>query len=209
MIQSLLKKYILPKEVDFISTLGEHSRLINNMINELYLCFIQDDETSCKAIVDDEFQAQAIREKNMSALLNTFITPIDRESIYRVISQLDWIAVSVRHFVLEAKAYEIVHLEDGYSEILGCMKEQSYALDLGFINLQNKKPLEVARNAQGVRDGYEKLVEVHIQKMAALSKSNNLKDMFVEKELLSQLKEIGKRLQICANSLEDIVIKMS
>ena len=52
-------------------------------------------------------------------------------------------------------------------------------------------------------------MEVHIQKMAELSKSNNLKDMFVEKELLSQLKEIGKRLQICANSLEDIVIKMN
>ena len=78
-----------------------------------------------------------------------------------------------------------------------------------YLNLQNKKTFVVATNAQNVRDGYEKLMEVHIQKMAELSKSNNLKDMFVEKELLSQLKEIGKRLQICANSLEDIVIKMN
>ena len=209
MIKSLLKKYILPKEVDFISALQEHSLLIHNIINELYLCFIDADEESCSAIVDDELQAQEIREKNMNELLDTFITPIDRESIYRVISQLDWIAVSVRHFVLEAKAYEITSLDDGYIDIIKHLKEQSHTLNLGFINLQNKKTFVVATNAQNVRDGYEKLMEVHIQKMAELSKSNNLKDMFVEKELLSQLKEIGKRLQICANSLEDIVIKMN
>jgi hypothetical protein len=33
--------------------------------------------------------------------------------------------------------------------------------------------------------------------------------MFIQKDLLSQLKEISKRMQVCANSLKDIVVKMS
>lgn len=209
MIKSLLKKYILPKEVDFITALQKHSLIIDNITQELYLCFIEANEDSCQAILDDEHQAQEIKEKNMNELLDTFITPIDRESIYRVISQLDWIAVSIRHFVLEAKAYEVKTLDDGYINIIKHIKEQSHALSLGFMHLKSSKASVVVTNAQNVRDGYEKLMEVHIQKMAELAKSNNMKDMFIEKELLSQLKEIGKRLQICANSLEDIVIKMN
>jgi hypothetical protein len=58
-------------------------------------------------------------------------------------------------------------------------------------------------------DGYESLIEIHIGKMAALADSNNVREMFIQKELLSQLKEISKRMQVCANSLEDIVVKMS
>ncbi len=206
---SFIKKFILPKEVDFISALIEHSLAVESIINALYLCFIEEKEASCKEILDNESQAQSIKEKNMNELLNAFITPIDRESIYRVITQLDWIAVSIRHFVLEAKAYRITSLDDGYTEIIGCIQQQSKSLQLGFQNLKGGDAVIVANHAQEVRDGYEALIERHIKMMAALADSGNMREMFVRKEILSQLKEIGKRMQVCANSLEDIVVKMS
>jgi len=209
MIKSFLQNYILPREVDFISGLQAHSLSVHKTIRDLYLCFIKTKEESCSAIIEDEHEAQCIREKNMQELLDAFITPIDRESIYRVISQLDWIAVSVRHFVLEAKAYEITTLENAYIDILSLLKEQSLALNQGFVNLKKSNASLVAKNAQSVRDNYEKLIELHIQKMADIAKSNNMRDMFIQREILLQLKEISKRLQICANSLEDIVIKMN
>lgn len=209
MIKSFVKKYILPKEVDFISGLQSHSQSVQKIIRDLYLCFIETKEESCGAIIDDEHEAQTIRENNMQELLDAFITPIDRESIYRVISQLDWIAVSARHFVLEAKAYEVKTLDNAYIDLLKLLKEQSLALNLGFINLKKSNASLVAQNAQSVRDGYDRFIEIHIQKMADIANSNNMRDMFIQREILSQLKEISKRLQICANSLEDIVIKMN
>ncbi|WP_345991337.1 DUF47 family protein [Sulfurimonas sp. HSL-1716] len=209
MIGSFIKKYILPKEVDFVASLQEHSAIIHDIISDLHRCFVDMDAKSCSAILQDEHKAQEIREKNMNELLNAFITPIDRESIYRIISQLDWIAVSIKHFVLEAKAYDTPPSNNEYIELIKHIKEQSNMLNLGFTNLRTEKPFVVASNAQSVRDGYEELVEVYIQKMAELSKSNDMKRIFTQRELLSQLKEIAKRLQICANSLEDIVIKMS
>jgi len=45
--------------------------------------------------------------------------------------------------------------------------------------------------------------------MAKLANSKDMKEVFMHKELLNQLKEISKRMQMCANSLEDIVMKMS
>jgi len=206
---SFIKKFILPKEVDFISGLLEHSNIIDNIVNDLYLCFIDAEEKNCQDILANENQAQSIKEKNMGELFNTFITPVDRESIYRVITQLDWIAVSIRHFVLEAKAYKICTLDNGYSEIIGCIKEQSKNLNLGFKNLKSPDTATVAKNAQDVRDGYEELIEKYIGKMSELADSGDVREMFVQKELLSQLKEISKRMQVCANSFEDIVVKMS
>jgi uncharacterized protein Yka (UPF0111/DUF47 family) len=206
---SFIKKFILPKEVDFISALAEHSGVIDSIVNALYLCFVEGKEERCQDILANEHQAENIKEKNMSELLNTFITPIDRESIYRVITQLDWIAVSIRHFVLEAKAYKIKTLDDGYRDIIGCIQQQSKSLNLGFQHLKDPDAFVVVKNTQDVRDGYESLIEIHIGKMAALADSNNVREMFIQKELLSQLKEISKRMQVCANSLEDIVVKMS
>jgi len=207
---SLLKKYILPKEVDFISGLQKQAVVVDQIITAMHNCFMHGgSEAECQTILDDEYKAQIIRKKNMNDLLNTFITPIDRESIYRVIFQLDWIAVSIRHFILEAKAYNIKTLEQGYLEIIQELRAGSEALKNGFQNLASADAATVASDAQHVRDAYEHVIERYIKEMAILSNNKNLKTIFTQRELLGQLKEIGKRLQVCANNLEDIVIKMS
>ena len=208
MITSFIKQYILPKEIDFIASMQEHALIIDSIVNDLYECFIAKKPLNCTKLLESENQARSTREKNMSELLNSFITPIDRESIYRVIFQLDWIAVSIRHFMLEANAYEANDPHITYQELMINIKEQSRLLCNGFSNLKKDSPM-VASCAQGVRDGYEKIFEIYIRKMAELSKSNDLREIFVERELLAQLREIGKRFQICANSLEDIVVKMN
>jgi len=205
---SFIKKYILPKEVDFLAALNEHSMTIKKITDDLYRCFLEGDEASCKAILQDQHKAKEIREENMKNLLNTFITPFDRESIYRVIGELDWIAISIRHFVIEAKAYKIKKLDDNYAAIIKQIQLQAELLTAGFKTVKSSAD-KTADNAQRVRDTYDALMDIYIQRMAALALSDDLKDRFVQRELLAQLKEISKRMQMCANSLEDIVMKMS
>ncbi|MDG6774390.1 DUF47 family protein [Thiomicrorhabdus sp. ZW0627] len=209
MFKSLLQKYVLPKEVDFLGALNQHAQSIKRITHELQDCFINEDETGCQAVIEDQHQAKSIKESNMNELLNSFITPVDRESIFRVISQLDWLAISIRHFIIEAKAYEVKQLHNGYGEIFFHICKCADHLASGFEQLAEKKQFAVADEAQNVRDNYDSLVDVYVEKMAELSKSNNLQEMFIHRELLLQLKEIGKRLQVCANSLEDILVKMS
>ena len=206
MITSLIKKYILPKEVDFISALNQHSELIASIANNLYECFIGVKQNACDSIISDENKAKKMREKNMRELLGTFITPIDRESIYRVVTQLDWIALSINHFRLEAKAYGVDKLD--YIKIIKKIELQSQLLTDGFKTIKSS-PKNTSDNAQKVRDLYNELVNIYVQKMAILVNDKDMRVIFVQKELLKQLKEISKRMQMCANSLEDIVMKMS
>ncbi len=81
MIVSLIKKYILPKEIDFLAALDEHAMIIKQITDDLQKCFIEANEKSCQAILQDQHQAQAIRDKNMKNLLNVFITP-HRQGVY-------------------------------------------------------------------------------------------------------------------------------
>ncbi len=48
----------------------------------------------------------------------------------------------------------------------------------------------------------------YILEMVKLSHSTDFKKVFIHKEILAQLKEIGRRLHISANTLQDIVVKM-
>ncbi len=206
MIVSLIKKYILPKEVDFIAALNQHVLIITKITDDLYECFINGKNSSCDSILNDVNHEKQMREKNMKELLGTFITPIDRESIYRVTTQLDWIALSITHFTLEAKAYEISKLD--YSNIIKGLQYQSQLLSSGFKTIKSS-PLNTTQSSQKVRNVYNEIVEIYVKRMAMLAKSKNMNEIFIQKELLNQLKEISKRMQMCANSLEDIVMKMS
>ncbi|WP_428737678.1 DUF47 domain-containing protein [Sulfurimonas sp.] len=205
---SFIKKYIMPKEVDFLLALNQHAMIITKITDDLHKCFIEASQESCEAILQDLHKSQEIREKNMNELLSSFITPLDRESIYRVITQLDWIAVSIKHFVVEAKAYGIHSLDENYETLFENIQLQSQLLTAGFKTVKTDAQ-KTAENAQRVRNAYNELVEVYAKSMAGLVSENNLREMFIHKELLGQLKEIGKRMQMCANSLEDIVMKMN
>ena len=208
MIVSLIKKYILPKEIDFLAALDEHAMIIKQITDDLQKCFIEANEKSCQAILHDQHQAQAIRDRNMKNLLNVFITPIDRESIYRVITELDWIAISIRHFLIEAKSYQIHKENNVYNTLIKKIQLQAELLTAGFKTLKSNRE-KTAKSAKRVRDTYDALMDIYVQEVSSLVESKDMEKIFIHKELLSQLKEISKRMRMTANSLEDIIMKMS
>jgi len=208
MIISLIKKYILPKEIDFLSALDEHAMIIKHIVDDLQKCFIEANEKSCQAILHDQHKAQAIRDKNMQNLLNVFITPIDRESIYRVITELDWIAISIRHFLIEAKSYHIHEGNEVYDALINKIQLQAELLTAGFKTLKSNRE-KTAQSAKRVRDSYDELMDIYVKEVSTLVESKDMEKIFIHKELLSQLKEISKRMRMTANSLEDIIMKMS
>jgi len=208
MIISWIKQYILPKEVDFLSALSTHAVIIQTIVDNLEQCYLHPHTPPCKAMIEDQKKASQIRDSNMNELLNTFITPIDRESIYRVITELDWIAISIKHFALELHAYKIVTLDQEYASMIQAIKKQADHLSLGFQSLR-KDDQKTAQTVKEIRDTYDTLMLIYIQKMAKLSNSDNTKEIFIHQSLLWQLKEISKRMRMTANSLEDIIMKMA
>ncbi len=206
-IKSLFKKYIVPHEINFVSMLQQQAIAIDHMIEDLSSCFIEANQLSCDAIMEDVHNTKNIKETNMKQLLNAFITPIDRESIYRTITGLDAISISVKHFVQETKAYKIHELSQ-YRKLFRYIKKGSKKLKLGFEALDKNDHFEVAKLADEVRKITDKISQEYIKQMVKLAQLKDVSYMFKHREILFQLKQIGNHLHNAANTLEDIVIKM-
>jgi len=205
---NLLKKYILPEEINFFQELYEQAEATRNALDDLYRCFIEGKEHSCQAILADEHQAGALKERNMNDLGRAFITPVDREAIFRAITHLDWIVISVKHLVMETKAYEIASLQE-YENILLQLRNCADLLCQGFSALDEKNMERTAKKSEETRNLAHKVTETYVLAMAKVARGEDIHLMFKHKEILSQIKSIAKRFHVAANTLQDITMKLS
>jgi len=202
-----IEKFILPKEVDFITALQRQTSATRDIVHDLYDACVRHQPEAFEAIKKDADEARALKNANMKELLDVFITPYDKESIYRIIIQLDWVALSVKHFVIEVEAYEVDSL-DAYRNIFEVLKEMVTLLDESFVQLSVKELKTIATTIDLIHDKYDLVVEYCAQAVAELLRQDDCKTIIMHKEIIAQLKEIAKRMHISANTLEDMAIKV-
>ena len=204
---NLLKKYILPEEINFFRELRQQAEATRNTMDDLYRCFVEAKEKSCQAVLGDEHRACELKERNMNDLGRAFMTPVDREAIFRAITHLDWIVISVKHLVMETRAYGIANLRE-YERFLLELRNCADLLCQGFSALEKKDLEQTAKKAEATRDLAHKMTETYVQAMAKVAKGNDIHMMFTHKEVLSQIKSIAKRFHVAANTLQDITMKL-
>ena len=204
----LFKKYILPKEIDFFQELCEQAEATRNGLDDLYRCFVLGKEESCQAILDDEHQAGILKERNMQDLGSAFMTPVDREAIFRAITHLDWIVISIKHLVMETRAYKIENLRE-FENILLQLRNCADLLCQGFGALKDNDMETTGRKAEQTRNLAHKVTETYVLAMAKVAEGGDIHLMFKHREILSQIKSIAKRFHVAANTLQDITMKLS
>ena len=200
-------KYLLPREIDFNQALLNQAALGRSMVQELYQACADEDKNRLAALSTVAMQARKLKARNMGQLLDVFITPYDKESIYRMITQLDWVTLSVKHFVLETELYDIHELAE-YEPILKILLSMANALEKGIANLPSKTLSMIAPQIAQVHDLYDEVVETCAKTTARLLNQDDIKHIIRHKDILLQLKEIAKRLHISTNTLEDMAIKI-
>ena len=203
----LISNYILPKNVDFDNALQSQAHITRTIVEDLQAACRDNNRALLKHIAEHATEARALKSSNMKELLDVFITSYDKESIYRMITQLDWIALSVRHFALEVQSYEVASL-DQYQVIADVLGEMAVLLELGITRLSIKNPKAIAPDIDLIHDKYDQVVKLCAQAVAQLLDQEDCKRILVHKEVLAQLKEVAKRIHITANTLEDMAIKI-
>ena len=198
---------ILPKEVDFDTALLAQARITRIIVSELHNACVDDDLTYLSNISEHADEARLLKTKNMNELLDVFIAPYDKESIYRIITQLDWIALSVKHFQLETEAFGISSIRE-HQSIVELLLEMASLLEQCITRLSTKTPRTISLDIDLIHDQYDHVVMLRAQSVAELLKKDDCKHIFVQRDILSQLKEIAERIHVTANTLEDMAIKL-
>ncbi len=203
----IIQKYLLPKEVDFNHALKQQVDASRNCVLDLCLFCQKNDRNALKAILEDEHQSRALKRKNMHELLDVFITPYDKESIYRMITQLDWIALSVKHLAIELLSYK-ADCPEHYKNIFKMLAEMVEALDEAFNYLTQKELGKILSNIEIIYDHYDETTKYCALAAVKHLHEDETKVYLAHKEILNQLKEISKRIHTSANTLEDMAMKI-
>jgi uncharacterized protein Yka (UPF0111/DUF47 family) len=202
-----IEKFILPKEENFITALKEQTGVARSIVYDLYDACVNQKAEALDSVIDDADRMRSLKGTNMKMLLNVFLTPYDKESIYRLITQLDWVVLSIRHFVIEREVYGIESLDD-YRNIFDVLKEMATLLEEGFDQLAAKEMVGLAATIDLIHDKYDQLVEYCARAMAELFKNDDCKTILMHKDIVAQLKEVAKRMHITATTVEDMAIKV-
>lgn len=211
-----IHRFLLPKEINFVAALLNQATTAQRMTRQLQVAA---SEGSLDALAHiDELARQASRQRrtNLQALLDVFITRWDKESIYRLIVALDWVALSIKHFQLEAEVYDVESLQE-YQGIVDTLCAMADGLVKAIQQLADNNPSVLNQRIDQLREQYDSVVGDCARATASLldrsstSRSGTAQAwavMLRQQTLFNQLKEIARRLHMSGDSLEDMALKI-
>lgn len=204
---NFVQKYLLPKEIDFNSALKKQAEASQHTVQDLVHYCLEHDLNILKALIDDEHNSRVLKHKNMHELLDVFITPYDKESIYRMVNQLDWIALSIKHLAIDLLAYK-VNCPDSYQPIFTTLNDMAKNLVQAIVVLPQKDLAKILQYIEKINDNYDETTrQCALASVRHLNK-DEVKVYLAHKEILNQFKEVAKRLHVAANTLEDMAMKI-
>ncbi|TGD73288.1 hypothetical protein E4634_09630 [Mangrovimicrobium sediminis] len=203
-----IAKFILPKSVDFNAAIREQTALTRRIVRDLHEACVAGNAQAFDSIRVDAKRAAALKTQNLQLLLDVFLTPYDKESIYRLFTQLDWVVLSTKHFVIEREVYGIESLSD-YAAIFALLDSMAELLEDASAQLVGKQLGALANTAERIHDSYDAVVEQCAQAMAQRFQEANALDVLRHHDIVAQLREIAKRIHISANNFEDMAIKVA
>ena len=198
---------VFPKVPDFFQMLSEQNLMVSRTVDMLVEYMDQDGPEVEEALKENVHEADLIKVRNLHELNEAFSTPIDREDIYRAIMALDDIVMYCKTTVHEMDVLG-VKPDDFMRSISQDIKEGVDALAAGFTKLRTA-PAEAAHYADVARKA-ERHAEKHYRiALSTLFEGGDYVNMFKRREIYRHLTNAAQHMAQCANTLHDIVVKIS
>ena len=198
---------VFPKMPDFFTLLTDQCQQVARTAGLLVEFMESGDPATGQMIRRDEHEADKIKVRNLHTLNEAFSTPIDREDLYRAIIDLDEVVNYCKTTVSEMDVLALTP-DKHCLEMAMHIKLGSDALALGFSRLA-KTPREAAADADAARKAERKVEKAYRRAIAELFQGDDYIHMFKRREIYRHLSNAADRMANCANTLHDIVVKMT
>jgi len=198
---------IFPKAPDFFTLLSDQATQVTHTVNLLVEFMGTSDNEIGKQIRKDEHAADAVKVNNLHTLNEAFATDIDREDIYRAIMDLDEIVNYCKDCINEMEALQIAPDKRTY-ELASALRDGCHTLATGFSKL-GKEPVAAAVAADSARKSGRQMEKLYRRALTELFQGDDYLNMLKRREIYQHLDRAGGKLEHCANTLHDIVVKIS
>ena len=196
---------LFPKMPDFYSLLAGQSNRVAGT-TALLVEFMETGHASIsERILLDEHEQDALKVQNLQLLSEAFATPMDREDIYRAITDLDEVVNYCKATVNEMDMLGVT--PDKFTlELAMHIREGAEALRSGFRSLAAKSS-EAGLEANRARKAERHAEKAYRRALAALFQGDAYINMFKRREIYRHLSNAADRIAAAAFTLHDIVVK--
>lgn len=204
---------LLPREIGFFDYFDQHITLTIQGCRELQVMTSEERNILAQAarIKQIEHESDVVTHRCIEALHKTFITPMDRQDIHRLIKRLDDIIDSVDSAASRIVLYEIDHIRAEAKELAKILAQATSEVQQALKNLRNIK------NAKAID---ERCIAVYqLENDADVILRSALVKLFKEvenpvlvikwKEIFEHLEKAMDRCEDVANIIQGIVIEAS
>lgn len=207
-------KYFLPKETSFFAFFEQHSTLSIEACKEFNDLATRPEELALRVarIKQIEHRADDVTHKCINALHSTFITPIDRADIHRLIRRLDDIIDSVDSAASRMALYELTSFRPELRQLTEVLVTATAHIDSAVRSLPRlaKESDNIQKCCIAVYQAENDGDELLRAALSRLFKEETDAVMIMKwKEIFERLEKATDRCQEVANIISGIVIEAS
>ncbi|PZM79119.1 MAG: hypothetical protein DKT66_21790 [Candidatus Melainabacteria bacterium] len=200
---------VFEPQTDFYKILIDQATMTLHGLEALE-CWINDGaDERCQTVRDFESKADEIKLDLQKRLVDSFVTPFDREDIYDLSTRLDEIINSAKGTAREIEAFTM-NPEDAYmTEMARTLVEGARCLVNSFTTLREKNFSEAEVQASLARKSENRLSKVYRQAMRELFSINDLKKIMRTVEVYRSFVVAAEHIDRVGAKLQHVIVKIS
>lgn len=197
--------WLLPKELEFFDYFIQSIEVAKKAAEELQKA------NNSQQIKTLEHEADAITHRCVEALRKTFITPIDRNDIFRLIYRLDDIVDDIYAASHCYNIYKIAAPTEQFEKLAQNILQSITELELALRPLHNlKNAPSILQRCQNVQRLESEADEIFANALGELLENEkDLRKVIIWKDIYEQLEAATNRCKDVANIIEGIVLEHS
>jgi len=203
---------LIPKDVKFFDMIGEQVKVISDAVSHLKKMVEKEDysEENVKKIKELEQHCDTLSHEIIDILNETFITPIDREDIHKIVNEIDDIMDLINVVANRLYIYKIKTVKNTYfPEFLENITDAVNAVKNAVLSLKDiKKPrriLEYCIEINRLENSGDSLREKAIIEL--FEKEKDPIEIIKWKEIYEVLETILDECEYLARTIEEVLVK--
>lgn len=192
--------------LNFFCILIQQAQSIRDTVSALFTYCSNPTVENGNFVKAKEHEADQYHYQLVDAINRTFITPIDRDDLFRLSTAIDDLADYAWTTVKDLRIYDILPDKNlcAMAEILLNMAD---GLLICIENLEHGRPIVISE-ATKVKKLENRLNERYHESIAELFTSDDFKKILKYREIYSHMNHASDKGDICADLLQNIVVKL-
>jgi predicted phosphate transport protein (TIGR00153 family) len=204
-------KWFLPRETSFFDFFETHASLTVQAAKELLSLMMQgtDAVVAANRIRDLEHEADKVTHQCVEALRKTFITPFERDDIYRLISRMDDIIDYIEETSARMVIYRLKTIKVEGKVLAEILVKCTQFLEQAIKGLRHMKDIEEIRTVFKTLFGLENQADIIVREAIGrlFDEEQDIRALIKWKEIFDNIEDAIDRCEDVSNIIEGVILE--